>query len=40
MARIKLTNEELPDILGLLHYSPKRAAKPLDDLVEMLPSNI
>ena len=35
MAHIKLTNEELPGILGLLHYSPK-TAKPLNDLAEVL----
>jgi uncharacterized peroxidase-related enzyme len=38
MAHIKLTNEELPGILGLLYYSPK-TAKPLNDLAEALLSN-
>jgi uncharacterized peroxidase-related enzyme len=35
MAHIKLTNENLPGIVGLLHYSPK-TAKPLNDLAEEL----
>ncbi len=35
MAHIKLTNENLPGIVGLLHYSPK-TAKPLNELAEVL----
>ena len=35
MAHIQLTDENLPGIVGLLHYSPK-TAKPLNDLAEEL----
>lgn len=35
MAHIKLNNEDLPGIVGLLHYSPE-TAKPLNDLAEVL----
>ncbi len=35
MAHIKLTDENLPGIVGLLHYSPK-TAKPLNELAEVL----
>jgi len=35
MAYIKLSDESLPGIVGLLHYSPQ-TAKPLNDLTEVL----
>ena len=35
MAHIQLNNENLPGIIGLLHYSPQ-TAKPLNDLAEVL----
>jgi uncharacterized peroxidase-related enzyme len=35
MAHIKLTDENLPGIVGLLHFSPKTAT-PLNDLAEVL----
>ena len=35
MAHIQLNDENLPGIIGLLHYSPQ-TAKPLNDLAEVL----
>jgi len=35
MAHIKLNNEELPGIIGLLDYSPE-TARPLSELAEVL----
>ena len=35
MAHIKLNDENLPGIIGLLHFNPK-TAKPLNDLAEVL----
>ncbi len=35
MAHIKLTNEDLPGIIGLMHFSPE-TAKPLNELAEVL----
>lgn len=35
MAHIQLNDENLPGIIGLLHYSPK-TAKPLNELAEVL----
>ena len=35
MAHIQLKDENLPGIVGLLHFSPK-TAKPLNDLAEVL----
>jgi len=35
MAHIRLNDESLPGIIGLLHFSPS-TAKPLNDLAEVL----